>query len=52
MALEWGDRIPIGIIYRNSRQTFEERLPMIKDAPLVRQVFDASRLQATIREFA
>jgi 2-oxoglutarate/2-oxoacid ferredoxin oxidoreductase subunit beta len=51
-ALEWGDRIPLGVIYRNDRPTFEERLPMIKDVPLVRQVFDASRLPATIREFA
>ena len=32
-ALEWGDRIPIGVIYRNNRQTFEERVPMIKDGP-------------------
>jgi 2-oxoglutarate ferredoxin oxidoreductase subunit beta len=51
-ALEWGDRIPLGVIYRNIRPTFEERIPMIKDAPLVHQAFDASRLMATIREFA
>jgi 2-oxoglutarate ferredoxin oxidoreductase subunit beta len=50
-ALEWGDRIPIGVIYRNSRPTFEERVPMIKDAPLVRQEFDPSKISATIREF-
>jgi 2-oxoglutarate ferredoxin oxidoreductase subunit beta len=50
-ALEWGDRIPIGVIYRNSRPTFEERVPMIRDAPLVRQTFDASRIPGTIREF-
>ena len=51
-ALEWGDRIPLGVIYRNDRPTFEERLPMLKDVPLVRQAFDAARIPATIREFA
>ena len=29
-ALEWGDRIPIGIIYRNSRLSLEERIPIIQ----------------------
>jgi 2-oxoglutarate ferredoxin oxidoreductase subunit beta len=50
-ALEWGDRIPIGVIYRNNRPTFEERVQMIKDIPLVHQEFDASRIQRTIKEF-
>ncbi|MCK5512585.1 MAG: 2-oxoacid:ferredoxin oxidoreductase subunit beta [Thermodesulfovibrionia bacterium] len=50
-ALEWGKRIPIGIIYRNHRETLEERIPMIKDKPLVRQSFDPSKLQATQKEF-
>jgi len=50
-ALEWGDRIPIGIIYRNNRPTLEERIPEIKDVPLVRQPFDISQIEASIREF-
>jgi 2-oxoglutarate ferredoxin oxidoreductase subunit beta len=38
-SLEWGDRIPIGVIYRKSRQTFEESVsagdvPSLADAPL------------------
>ncbi len=36
-ALEWGERIPIGVIFKNSRPTLEERVPVIKDRPLVRQ---------------
>jgi 2-oxoglutarate ferredoxin oxidoreductase subunit beta len=36
-ALEWGERIPIGVIYKNDRPAFEERVPVIKDGPLVRQ---------------
>jgi 2-oxoglutarate/2-oxoacid ferredoxin oxidoreductase subunit beta len=50
-ALEWGDRIPIGVIYRNNRQTFEERVPMIKDGPLVHQAFDVKKIEATLKEF-
>ena len=36
-AKEWGDRIPIGVIYRRSRPTLEEAHPALKDGPLVRQ---------------
>ncbi|HEY6011235.1 MAG TPA: 2-oxoacid:ferredoxin oxidoreductase subunit beta [Nitrospirota bacterium] len=50
-ALEWGDRIPIGVIYRNDRPTFEDRIPMIKDRPLTRQAFDVSKIAGTIGEF-
>lgn len=34
-SLEWGESIPIGVIYRNKRETFEERIPVIKDKPLI-----------------
>jgi len=50
-ALEWGDRIPLGIIYRNHRPTFEERVPMIADKPLVKQGFDMKKIEETIKEF-
>jgi 2-oxoglutarate/2-oxoacid ferredoxin oxidoreductase subunit beta len=50
-ALEWGDRIPIGVIYRNDRPAFEDRIPMLADKPLVRQEFDGTRIQRTIKEF-
>jgi 2-oxoglutarate ferredoxin oxidoreductase subunit beta len=50
-ALEWGDRIPTGIIYRNNRPILEERNPVIKDAPLIRQAFDQSKMGNTLKEF-
>ncbi len=50
-SLEWGENIPIGMIYRNNRHTFEERLPVIKQMPLVRQAFDVSRVEGALREF-
>ena len=50
-ALEWGDRIPIGIIYQSHRPLLEERIPIIKDAPLVKQTFDMSKIESTLKEF-
>jgi 2-oxoglutarate ferredoxin oxidoreductase subunit beta len=50
-ALEWGDRIPLGVIYRNSRPALEKRIPILGEAPLVRQSFDPSRIQETLKEF-
>lgn len=50
-ALEWGDRIPIGVIYRNHRPVLEERVPVIAEKPLVRQGFDRSKLEGTLKEF-
>jgi 2-oxoglutarate ferredoxin oxidoreductase subunit beta len=50
-ALEWGDRIPIGVIYKNNRPILEDRIPMIKDTPLTKQAFDISKLASTLKEF-
>lgn len=50
-SLEWGDRIPLGIIYKNNRPTLEERIPMIKESSLVKQKFDPRKLEETIKEF-
>ncbi|MFZ3090101.1 MAG: 2-oxoacid:ferredoxin oxidoreductase subunit beta [Nitrospirota bacterium] len=50
-ALEWGDRIPIGVIYRNNRPTFEERIPVIKGNPLIRQSYNPSKIETTLKEF-
>ncbi len=33
-AQEWGDRIPLGIIYQAQRPTYEEQLPALKQGPL------------------
>lgn len=50
-ALEWGEKIPIGIIYKNHRLPFEEKISIIKDRPLVKQPVDIARIEATIKEF-
>lgn len=50
-ALEWGDRIPLGVIFRNHRPTFEGRLPMVAEKPLVRQEFNQKKIEQTMKEF-
>ncbi|MCX8111252.1 MAG: 2-oxoacid:ferredoxin oxidoreductase subunit beta [Syntrophorhabdaceae bacterium] len=54
-SLEWGERIPIGVIYENKRQTFEERIPVIKDRPLIdHEIFTEgwrNSLQKALDEF-
>ena len=43
LALTWGDRIPIGVIYRSSRPGFESRLGVLEKGPLVAQYEAAAR---------
>ncbi len=50
-SLEWGDRIPLGVLFRNDRPVYEKRISIIEDSPLVSQVFDISKVEATLKEF-
>lgn len=45
VADEWGDRIPIGIIYRDDRPPFEERFPVLNQGPLVGLEVDRTTLK-------
>lgn len=36
-SLEWGDRVPIGVIYKKDRPTYESGLPALREMPLVKQ---------------
>ena len=50
-AQEWGDRIPIGLIYRKERATFEERLPALKKEVLARRKLDPMPAEKLLGEF-
>jgi 2-oxoglutarate ferredoxin oxidoreductase subunit beta len=50
-ALEWGEKIPTGIIFRNKRPVLEDRIPVIKDNPLVKQSHNINRLAQLLKEF-
>ena len=48
---EWGNRIPIGVIYREQRPTFEEQQSALKKGALIKQKYDDSRVKDLIKEF-
>jgi len=50
-ALEWGDRIPIGIIYINERPTYEEQLPQLGGEPLYRIPITGVDYSDILKEF-
>lgn len=50
-ALEWGDRIPIGVIYQVKSLTYEEQLPPLSKGPLVNQAVDPARVEKVLAEF-
>jgi 2-oxoglutarate/2-oxoacid ferredoxin oxidoreductase subunit beta len=52
IALEFGDRIPLGIIYRTERPLFEEQFEALKEGPLAGQEVPRERLQKIMLGYA
>ena len=50
-SLEWGDRIPIGIIYRSKRSSYEQKLSVLRTGPLVKKEYSIEKMKRTIKEF-
>jgi len=50
-AQEWGERIPVGIVFQKAQPIFEEQLPALKKGPLVKQAIDPSRTGRLLDEF-
>jgi 2-oxoglutarate ferredoxin oxidoreductase subunit beta len=50
-AMEWEDRIPIGVIYREERATFEDHISLDSMEPLVRKTLDPSKVEPLLDEF-
>jgi 2-oxoglutarate ferredoxin oxidoreductase subunit beta len=50
-ALEWGDKIPIGIIYEADLPVYEDQLPALGKKPLVRHEIDPARVEKLFAEF-
>lgn len=50
-AQEWGDKIPIGVIYREEKSTYEGRLPALNRGPLVRRELDPMQAEKLMVEF-
>lgn len=49
-SLEFGERIPLGVVYRNKRSIFEKRVPAIEALPLVKQGVEIS-IEETLKKF-
>ena len=50
-AQEWGDKIPIGVIYRSERTIFEDQIPAISEQPLVAQEADPQAFTTLLDTF-
>lgn len=50
-AEEWGEKIPIGVIFREERATFEEHQPALRKGPLVKQDIKPEHGKALLEEF-
>ncbi len=50
-ALEWGERIPNGIFFKNDREPLEELVPVIREKPLVRQKFSPEEMKRELEKF-
>lgn len=52
VAGQWGEKTPIGVIYRAERMTFEESLPQLAGRPLVEQPIDTVAISRLMDELA
>jgi len=50
-AQEWGDRIPLGLIYKNDRPSFDEHFSVLNRGPLVEQEFNREMLKEIMEEY-
>ena len=51
-AFEWGDKIPIGVFYREERPTFLDEMPNIKENPLLKQSIENIDISATMKKMS
>ncbi len=52
-AYEWGETIPLGVIYRNDgRVSFDARMPALQDGPLVGRGLDRAALREVMDSYA
>ena len=52
LSYEFGERIPIGVIYTNQRPSFHEFFPVLEQGPLAAQEVDYTKLQAILESYA
>jgi len=51
-AMEWGDKIPLGILYKEEKEDFHDKIPFLKEGkPLVSADFDLNKIKGFMKEF-
>lgn len=51
-AMEWGDRIPLGIIFKEEKTTYHDKIHFLKDGDsMVDREFDIKKINKFIRQF-
>ncbi|UCH57303.1 MAG: 2-oxoacid:ferredoxin oxidoreductase subunit beta [Candidatus Bathyarchaeota archaeon] len=50
-AGEWGDRIPIGVLYMAEREEYTNSFPTLAEGPLVKQSIEGIDISKLLREF-
>jgi len=50
-AYEWGDKIPVGVIYKNNRPTFEDQFETLKSGALVGAPVDREKLKEVMNKY-
>lgn len=50
-ALEWGERIPIGLFYKAEKPTYEDEMPQLKNGPVVKQEISERDIEGLMEEF-
>lgn len=50
-ALEWGDKIPIGLFYKVDRPVFEQQLPAARGTPVIKHKLDPMQFESLLEEY-
>lgn len=52
VSCQWGDKIPIGVIYQNDRLPFEDHFPVLAQGPLLGRSVDRKKLKKVMEGYA
>ncbi|MCX7708580.1 MAG: thiamine pyrophosphate-dependent enzyme [Clostridia bacterium] len=51
-AMEWGERIPLGILYKEEKPTYHDRIPYLKEGPsLIDREVDRKKIVGFMEDF-
>ena len=51
LAQEWGDKIPIGVLYKKETTAFHEGIPALQDGTLISKSYDPQKVQSVLSNF-